>query len=131
MYLGRIVEERQAADLVSAPLHPYTRALISAIPEADPEVTRTKERFELRSMDIPSLLNRPSGCSFHPRCPFHMEGICDKFVPELIPSAQGGKVACHLFDEKYKSQSKTEVNTNQQVNQVTPTDFQNHKRGEL
>jgi oligopeptide/dipeptide ABC transporter ATP-binding protein len=69
-------------------VHPYTRALISALPEADPELTRNKERLRLRSPDIPSLLNLPAGCPFHPRCPMYEEGLCpgqseDGVIPEL------------------------------------------------
>lgn len=97
MYLGKIVEERPARALVSNPLHPYTRALISAIPEADPEITRTKQRFELRSMDVPSLLRRPTGCAFHPRCPLLKSGLCESVTPDLINVNEGGMVACHLF----------------------------------
>ncbi len=95
MYLGRLVEERPAELLINNPLHPYTRALISAIPEADPEITRNKERYELRSMDVPSLLRRPAGCAFHPRCPMIQEGQCDQAAPELIAAQDGGMIACH------------------------------------
>ncbi|MBZ0308373.1 MAG: peptide ABC transporter ATP-binding protein, partial [Anaerolineae bacterium] len=74
---------------------PYTRALIAAIPEADPDVTRHKERMRLRSEDIPSLLRLPPGCAFHPRCPYFIDGVCDAHVPILKPADKGTQeVAC-------------------------------------
>ncbi len=97
MYLGRIVELSPARDLVDGPKHPYTKVLLSAIPEADPEVTRHKQRIELRSMDVPSLLRLPTGCSFHPRCPQFIGPVCERVVPELAP-CQGAMVACHLVN---------------------------------
>jgi peptide/nickel transport system ATP-binding protein len=96
MYLGRIVELARTEALVSDPAHPYADALIGAIPEADPTVTRTKTRSPLRSSEIPSLLEVPSGCSFHPRCPLFEEGLCDVKVPELLPIPGERQVACHV-----------------------------------
>ncbi len=95
MYLGRIVEIGPTPDVIANPAHPYTRALISAIPEADPEVTRHKKRMVLRSEDIPSLTEIPPGCAFHPRCPFFVPGQCELQVPALS-SAPGYQqaVAC-------------------------------------
>lgn len=95
MYLGRLVELAPARDLIAHPQHPYTQVLLSAIPEADPQVTRNKPRIELRSMDIPSLLRLPSGCAFHPRCPKFIGDVCERVVPELM-AANGAYVACHL-----------------------------------
>lgn len=95
MYLGRLVELAPARDLIANPQHPYTQVLLAAIPEADPQVTRNKPRIELRSMDVPSLLRLPSGCSFHPRCPKFLGDVCERVVPELMP-ANGAQVACHL-----------------------------------
>lgn len=95
MYLGRLVELAPARNLIAQPQHPYTQVLLAAIPEADPQVTRAKPRVELRSMDIPSLLRLPSGCSFHPRCPKFIGEVCARVVPELMP-ANGAHVACHL-----------------------------------
>jgi oligopeptide/dipeptide ABC transporter ATP-binding protein len=95
MYLGRVVEIGPTVDVIANPAHPYTRALISAIPEADPEITRNKERMVLRSEDIPSLTRIPPGCAFHPRCPFFVPGVCDKQVPALEPYPNGSQdVAC-------------------------------------
>ncbi len=96
MYLGRVVELAPTEQLVADPAHPYTGALIGAIPEADPTVTRTKERVPLRSAEVPSLLEVPSGCSFHPRCPLFEEGLCDVRVPGLLPIPGEREVACHV-----------------------------------
>ena len=96
MYLGRIVEIAPTPNLVKGPLHPYTQALLAAIPEANPRITRSKKRVELRSLDIPSLLNLPSGCTFHPRCPRFEEGLCDKLSLELTDVGIGSQVACHV-----------------------------------
>jgi peptide/nickel transport system ATP-binding protein len=95
MYMGRLVELAPARQLVETPHHPYTQVLLSAIPEADPEVTRKKRTIQLRSMDIPSLLRLPSGCSFHPRCPRFLGEKCEKVVPELKETFDGAVVACH------------------------------------
>ena len=96
MYLGRIVEVAPTPQLIHHPQHPYTQALLSAVPEADPRVTRTKERVQLRSMDVPSLLNLPPGCSFHPRCPRFEAGLCDVMRPELVDVGDSMRVACHV-----------------------------------
>jgi peptide/nickel transport system ATP-binding protein len=96
MYLGRLVEIGPARQVVDHPQHPYTQVLLSAIPEADPDVTRRKKRIELRSMDVPSLLRLPTGCSFHPRCPAFLGERCEKIAPELKPGGWGSAVACHL-----------------------------------
>lgn len=96
MYLGQLVEIATTPDLIEKPLHPYTSALISAIPEADPEMTRSKQRVELRSLDIPSLLNLPPGCTFHPRCPYYEEGLCNTKEPELVEIEDGHQVSCHM-----------------------------------
>jgi peptide/nickel transport system ATP-binding protein len=100
MYLGKLVEMAPARQLVAAPQHPYTKVLLSAIPEADPERTRHKPRLELRSMDVPSLLRLPSGCAFHPRCPFYAGEKCAQSIPELTHFADGSAVACHPVREQ-------------------------------
>jgi peptide/nickel transport system ATP-binding protein len=101
MYVGRMVEMANAPDLVANPQHPYTRALLSAIPEADPELTRTKARVELRSLEVPSLYRLPLGCTFHPRCPQFEPGLCDVVVPALAQphagTGAGHNVACHVM----------------------------------
>jgi len=95
MYLGRVVEIGRTPDIIRNPTHPYTKALLSAVPEADPTLTRQKEVMQLRSDAIPSLLNIPPGCAFHPRCPFFQKGVCDTEVPALQTTEQiTQKVAC-------------------------------------
>jgi len=97
MYLGRMVELGSTQRVVREPVHPYTRALISALPEADPELTRNKERLRPRSPDIPSLLNLPAGCPFHPRCPMYEEGLCDTDRPaEDAVALEGHLAACYV-----------------------------------
>ncbi|HEY9076580.1 MAG TPA: ABC transporter ATP-binding protein [Anaerolineaceae bacterium] len=96
MYLGRLVEIAPTPQLINHSRHPYTQALLAAIPEADPRLTRSKQRVQLRSLDIPSLLNLPSGCTFHPRCPRFEAGLCDKLSPTLVDVGNGTQVACHV-----------------------------------
>ena len=95
MYLGRVVEITDRTSLYEKPLHPYTEALFSAIPVPDPG--RRRERQILQG-EIPSPLNPPSGCNFHPRCPIAEPGLCDVIVPELAPPPSGEDhlAACHL-----------------------------------
>ncbi len=93
MYLGRFVEMADRDTFFANPKHPYTKALMSAVPEADPEVQRAKQRFIL-SGELPSPSNIPSGCAFHTRCPLATE-ICSRERPELTPRADGARVACH------------------------------------
>lgn len=94
MYLGRIVEEGPTPRVVTDPRHPYTQALLSAVPEADPELAHHKRHIELRSAEIPSLLNLPPGCTFHPRCPYMVSGQCDTLTSPLEAITAGGRVAC-------------------------------------
>ncbi len=95
MYLGKLVELASSRQVVEHPQHPYTQVLLSAIPEADPDVTRKKPRIELRSDDVPSLLRLPSGCPFHPRCPAYAGDECRDVVPPLSQFVDGSAVACH------------------------------------
>jgi oligopeptide/dipeptide ABC transporter ATP-binding protein len=98
MYLGRVVEEGPTQRVIRDPRHPYTQALLSAVPEADPEITRRKKPIELRGADIASLLDLPPGCTFHPRCPYIVEGQCDVGVPPLVTVPGGGRVACPVLN---------------------------------
>ncbi len=92
MYLGRIVEYADKAALFAKPLHPYTEALLAAVPLPDPALKRTKHRVE---GDVPSPINPPSGCHFHPRCPY-AEARCKTEAPALRDVGMGRQVACHL-----------------------------------
>ena len=92
MYLGRIVETAPSRQLYSAPKHPYTEALLSAVPIPDPSVKRKRVRLK---GEVPSPINPPSGCHFHTRCPLAKD-VCSKEVPPLKASAEGHLVACHF-----------------------------------
>ncbi len=96
MYLGRVVEIAPSARIYDVPKHPYTRALLSAIPVPDP--TKKRVRILLEG-DVPSPLDPPTGCSFHPRCPIVERGLCDVKPPPLRAVAPGHEVACHKAEE--------------------------------
>ena len=95
MYLGRIVEIANRAELYKSPLHPYTEALLAAIPVADPEVEARRARPIVKG-EVGSALNPPSGCRFHPRCPKVMPK-CKTVEPVLTDVGAGRGVACHLY----------------------------------
>jgi oligopeptide transport system ATP-binding protein len=97
MYLGKIVELGRAAEVIERPRHPYTRALVSAIPTPDPDAERARQRIVLAG-DPPSPLNPPAGCAFHPRCAFATE-TCRAAVPPLERLADGREVACVRVQE--------------------------------
>jgi oligopeptide/dipeptide ABC transporter ATP-binding protein len=92
MYLGRIVEYADKVSLFENPLHPYTEALLAAVPLPDPTLARSRHRV---TGDVPSPINPPSGCHFHPRCPI-AEARCKVEVPALREVAPGHMVSCHL-----------------------------------
>ena len=94
MYLGRIVEIATRKDLYRSPLHPYTEALLAAIPIPDPELEATRPH-RIISGEVPSALNPPKGCRFHPRCPQAMP-VCAEVEPVLSEAGGGRTVACHL-----------------------------------
>ncbi len=100
MYLGKIVECAPSDELHELPLHPYTEALLSAIPIPDPDATRKEIVLE---GDVPSPANPPSGCYFHPRCPY-VQDICRAEAPALVEYAPGHQAACHFAAKRLAAQ---------------------------
>lgn len=95
MYLGKIVEVARNEDFFREPLHPYSKALLKAVPIPDPGVTLELQEIE---GEVPSPIDPPRGCAFHPRCPFAMD-ICRQREPEVVSTDSGRKVKCHLYGE--------------------------------
>ena len=91
MYLGKVVEIADGSQLYQTPRHPYTISLLSSIPVADPDI---KVEGQILEGDVPSPVNPPSGCAFHPRCPNRI-GICDQVIPELGKDRDGHLISCH------------------------------------
>jgi oligopeptide/dipeptide ABC transporter ATP-binding protein len=99
MYLGKLVEVADSADIYADPRHPYTAALLSAIPVPDPKVERRRRLVRLEG-EVPSPIHPPSGCHFHTRCPIaRAPGICSEIEPPLEERAPGHLSACHFPDE--------------------------------
>jgi oligopeptide/dipeptide ABC transporter ATP-binding protein len=94
MYLGKLVETASRAELYAAPKHPYTGALLSAVPVPNPDLGRARQRIVLEG-DVPSPINPPTACRFHPRCPRFVEGHCDVEEPLLMPLGGTQYAACH------------------------------------
>ena len=104
MYLGKLVEVSESDDLYNNPNHPYTQALLSAIPIPDPKVAKSNERIVLEG-DVPSPINPPSGCTFRTRCRYVMD-ICSKEEPLLVDIGNGHMSACHLNNKDIKLTKK-------------------------
>jgi peptide/nickel transport system ATP-binding protein len=98
MYLGKLVEEGYTESLFENPLHPYTQALISSVPEPDPHSSKLSKRISLPG-EPPSTINPPPGCRLHPRCPYAMD-ICRKEEPPIIEIENGHIVACWLYKSR-------------------------------
>jgi oligopeptide/dipeptide ABC transporter ATP-binding protein len=94
MYLGKVVEVAPREQLYAAPKHPYTGALLSAVPIPNPELGRQRQQVVLEG-DVPNPINPPAACNFHPRCPRFHEGHCDVETPELRPLGPDQRAACH------------------------------------
>jgi peptide/nickel transport system ATP-binding protein len=95
MYAGKIIEKAPVHELLKNPLHPYTQALLAAIPDPDPQNAMTFKKIP--PGEPPSLVNPPSGCRFHPRCPAFIAGVCDREVPPEFEPAAGHSVECWLY----------------------------------
>jgi oligopeptide/dipeptide ABC transporter ATP-binding protein len=100
MYLGKIAEIASRSQLYSEPKHPYTGALLSAVPIPDPEAGRQRKRIVLEG-DVPNPINPPEACRFHPRCPRFHKGHCDVEEPPLYPFGDGHLAACHYPLERW------------------------------
>lgn len=99
-YLGKVMEEGPVKEIFHNPLHPYTKALLKSIPKV--ERKKEKELYTL-SGSVPDAYNIPKGCSFHPRCPEYIEGVCNSGVIEMISNTPDHKVRCVLYNEVKKS----------------------------
>jgi oligopeptide/dipeptide ABC transporter ATP-binding protein len=97
MYLGQLVEVGDADAVCAAPRHPYTETLLSAVPIPDPRRERAREPISLAG-DVPSPIDPPEGCRFHPRCPRALD-VCRHAAPEALATPDGGRVACHLYTQ--------------------------------
>jgi oligopeptide/dipeptide ABC transporter ATP-binding protein len=100
MYLGKVVETAARSELYATPKHPYTGALLSAVPVPNPDIGRARQRIVLEG-DVPSPINPPSACRFHPRCPRFVEGHCDVEEPLLAPMGGTQSAACHYPLERW------------------------------
>lgn len=99
MYLGQVVELATKHDLYDNPLHPYTQALMSAVPSIDPDVKKTRIVLE---GDVPSAASPPSGCPFHTRC-IYKQDICTQVIPKNTVLENNRQIRCHMYDEEFKN----------------------------
>ncbi len=118
MYLGQIVEEASRNELYNEPRHPYTGALLSAVPIPNPDIER--KRIVLEG-DVPNPINPPNGCRFHPRCPRFVEGHCDVEMPQLFPAGPGHEQRCFYPLERWPM---TEEEVRQHGTPVSPPPVQ-------
>jgi oligopeptide/dipeptide ABC transporter ATP-binding protein len=126
MYLGKIVEIARGADLYRSARHPYTGALLSAIPSPDPIIARDHKRIPLRG-DVPSPVNPPAGCRFHPRCPVaaanpdERMATCSTVVPELTDMGTEHIAACHYPLAPTEAAAISGVTTDTPLTKATKT----------
>ncbi len=113
MYLGKIVELTDRDALYENPLHPYTQALLSAVPIPDPRIEDKRERIILTG-DVPSPAHPPSGCNFHTRCPVVIQGVCDRYHPYWRDAGNGHYVACFRV-HPYEGDQEPQVSTSKTI----------------
>ena len=97
MYLGNLVEEAPAEELFKNPMHPYTKALLSAVPSTKIDDTKDKTNKVVLTDDLPSPIDPPSGCPFHTRCPY-AKPYCGEYVPKMKEETPGHKLKCFLYN---------------------------------
>lgn len=114
MYLGQVVEEGSNEQLYAAPFHPYTEALLSAIPEPNPEIRKKRIRLE---GELPSARNLPSGCHFHTRCPRKIGEICETVIPPIRQVDVGHTIQCHIEAEELSRLQSATSSTDEDQNQ--------------
>ena len=107
MYLGNVVESAPADELFADPQHPYTQALINAVPDPDPESERGRNIIALQG-EVPSPVDPPSGCVFHPRCPIALE-MCSQSIPVLKPVTSRHFAACYAIKENITTHNEKEI----------------------
>jgi len=102
MYLGKVVEETDVRSIFFKPLHPYTQGLLRSIPRLEDAVARGGQKARLQAIEgmVPDPYSVLPGCTFHPRCPQRIGGVCDRYEPELVQVEPGHAVKCHLFDAR-------------------------------
>jgi len=102
MYLGKVVEETDVRSIFFKPLHPYTQGLLRSIPRLEDAVARGGQKARLQAIEgmVPDPYSVLPGCTFHPRCPQRIGGVCDRYEPVLVQVEPGHAVKCHLFDAR-------------------------------
>lgn len=111
MYLGKIVEQTDVKSIFFNPLHPYTRGLLESIPQLDDAIVRSDKKRRLQTIEgmVPDPYSVLLGCSFHPRCPQSMAGICDQLEPKAIEVEAGHTVRCHLYEPHQPKRTRQHV----------------------